>query len=256
MTSLLETQRHFAAALRGASEALPRLGLRERSLAAVRRFEIYRNNILASCCNTLEATYPALHALVGADFFDFAARQYVRKHPSLSGDLNDYGDKFPRFLATLPQTAHLPYLRDVGELEWAMQEISRAAEPATFDARRLASIPPARYAELRFILHPASRLLSSPFPILAIWRMQHVASEEQGSINLNAGGVRLLVIRRHQEIELEPLSRGEYELLNALACGETFAVAAESALTIAPDFDVTVSLRDHIARRTITDFTY
>ncbi|MGH8598001.1 MAG: HvfC/BufC family peptide modification chaperone, partial [Gammaproteobacteria bacterium] len=200
------------------------------------------------------STYPVVSAIVGEEFFEYAARQYVRKHPSLSGDLNDYGDRFPRYISSLPQTRHLPYLEDVARLEWAMQEVARASEPPAFNSRGLKQVPPARYPELRFALHPASRILHSPYPVLAIWSMHQDATS--GVVNLDAGGVRLLIIRRHLEIELEPLSRGEYEMLTALAAADPFGSAAESALAVDPDFEITVSIRDHVARRTIVDFYF
>jgi hypothetical protein len=255
MTSLLDTQRAFTAALHGDFGQLQTVPVREHGIAAEKRFQVYRHNLQATYVAALQSTYPVVAAIVGDDFFDYAARQYVRQHSSWSGDLNDYGDRFARFVAGLPQTKHLPYLEDVAHLEWAMQEVARAAEPGLFNARGLARVPPARYPELRFELHPASRLLFSPYPLLAIWRLHHSSANSDVTVNLEAGSVRLLVIRR-QDIELEPLSRGEHEMLSALAAGDPFAAAAESALAVDPDFDVTVSLRDHVARRTIVDFYF
>ena len=116
MNALLETQRTFASALRGASDTLPRIASRRGGVAAEERFQIYRNNRLAVCCHALGSTYPAVQALVGEEFFEYAARLYARRYPSLSGDLNDYGAHFPRHIGGLPETAHLTYLGDVAQL--------------------------------------------------------------------------------------------------------------------------------------------
>lgn len=256
MTSLLNTQRAFAAALQNDAGITNRVPVRAHGITAEQRFRVYRNNVIAAYTATLSATYPAVQALVGEDFFDYAARQYIRKHPSLSGDMNDYGDRFPHFISGMVQTRHLPYLEDVARLEWAMQEVARANESAPFNTHGLTEVPPARYPELRFNLHPAARLMVSPFPLLAIWRMQHTDADATATINLDAGETRLLVIRRHHEIELEPLSRGEYEMLSALAAGDPFAAAAESALALEPEFEITVGIRDHVARRTIVNFYF
>lgn len=256
MNSLLDTQRAFAAALHGDFGQLQRVAIRERGLAADQRFQVYRNNLQAAYTSALLATYPVVAAIVGDDFFEYAARQYIRKHPSWSGDLNDYGDRFAHFIASLPQTKHLPYLEDVARLECALQEVARADEPGAFNARGLAQVPPARYPELRFTLHPASRMFYSAYPVLAIWRLHQTDSDSAATVHLDSGGVRLLVIRRQLEIELEPLSRGEYEMLSALGAGDPFAAAAESALAVDPEFEITVSIRDHVARRTIVNFYF
>lgn len=256
MNSLHELQTRFAAAVHGEPEAIDRLPIRKSGVAPARRFRIYQNNVYAAYTGALESSYPVVQALVGEDFFAYAARLYIRRYPSTSGDLNDYGDRYPRFIAGLPQARELPYLEDVAALEWAMQEVARAEAPEAFNIRGLASVPPARYPELRFRLHPASRILRSEYPVLAIWRMHQPDAPAGVTVKLRAGGVRLLVIRRGREIELEPLSLGEHAMLAALAAGDPFDAAAESALQVEPEFAITTCMRDHVARRTIVDFHF
>ncbi|MSR14106.1 MAG: hypothetical protein EXR86_05960 [Gammaproteobacteria bacterium] len=116
-------------------------------------------------------------------------------------------------------------------------------------------MPAARYLELRFVLHPASRIVHSRYPIVAIWRL-HQTNSSQEVVDLDAGAIRLLVIRRHQEVELEPLSHGKYAMLSALAAGDPLAAAAEAAFAVNPEFDIARGLRDHVARRTIVGFYF
>ena len=73
--------------------------------------------------------------LTGA-FFGEAARQYIVGHPSLSGDLNDYGGEFAQFLAAYPHAADLPYLPDVARLEWAINNLRPGGMVAAHNAFR------------------------------------------------------------------------------------------------------------------------
>ena len=62
------------------------------------------------------------------------------------------------------------YLPDVAKLEWAMDSVFHAADAVPLDLQALAAVPPEVFATLRFDLHPASRIVCSPYPILRIWR--------------------------------------------------------------------------------------
>jgi hypothetical protein len=106
---------------------------------------------------------------VGPDFFDEAARRYALAVPSASGDLNEYGAGFGDFLERYPHASSLAYLGDVAHLEWALHESHRAAEAPVCDFAALAAVAPERQGAIRFHLHPAVRLLTSPHPIVAIW---------------------------------------------------------------------------------------
>src|SRR6516165_733107 len=46
-------------------------------LAPAQRLGIYRNTMLGTLANALRLTFPAVHRLVGADFFDGAAQIFA-----------------------------------------------------------------------------------------------------------------------------------------------------------------------------------
>lgn len=133
------------------------------------RTEIYRRGVLANLRGALAAAYPVVLRLVGASFFDEAARRYALAVPSTSGDLNEYGAGFGDFLQRYPHASSLAYLGDVARLEWAVHESHRAAEAPACDFDALAAVAPDRQGAIRLHLHPAVRLLASPHAIAAIW---------------------------------------------------------------------------------------
>jgi len=127
--------------------------------------------------------------------------------------------------------------------------VFHAATPA-FDVAALAAVPPERYAELRFSLSPASRLITSDYPLLAIWRANQAESADT-SVDLDAGGDRLLVFRRDLEVEFKRLSAGEYTLLAAWQRGAALHEASDAAVRAETGFDLTRCLQQHVALSTI-----
>lgn len=196
-----------------------------------------------------------MNRLVGEQFFDSAAAHYIRAYPSTSANLHDFGREFAEFIETFPPASPLVYLPDIARLEWAYQEVFHAAEPAPLDVAELSLVPPDRYNDLRFELHPASRLLASPFPVLGIWQVNQPDYTGDGTVDLSEGGVRLLVIRRALEIGIEVLSDGEYALLTALAAGRVMAYAFAYALKAEPGLSLPACLRRHVAGRTLVGFS-
>lgn len=254
MPSLRDLQEQFAEALLGPGDAATALPIRANGLDPARRLRVYRNNVYASLSGALAACYPVVQRLIGEACFNHVSRRYVRAHPSRSGNLHDYGCHFAAFLSGEPAVRELPYLPDVARLEWLMQEVYHAAEPPAHDMTALCGIPPQRYGELRLQLHPAARLLTSAYPILRIWEVNQCGYAGDQTVSLDEGGVRLLIIRRDEDIEFEALGAGEYVLLSHLAAGDSAFDACEQALAAEPDFDLAVRLRSHIVRQTFTGF--
>ncbi|MBI3774831.1 MAG: putative DNA-binding domain-containing protein, partial [Gammaproteobacteria bacterium] len=181
-----------------------------------RRLQVYRNNHASSLTEALRAVYPVLHRLVGDEFFMHLAVSYVNAHPSRCGNLHGFGAQVPEFVAGFPGLEVLPYVRDVASLEWSYHEVFHAADHAPLDVARLAVIAPPRYGELKFSMHPASRLLESPYPVLRIWQANQPDDGGDGVVDLHSGANRLLVIRRALDVEFELLDRGDYAFLSAL----------------------------------------
>ena len=211
MSALAATQRDFIEALY--SQAPCDAGL-----------EIYRRNMLANLGNSLEATFPVVLRLVGDVFFREAARQFVRGHPSHSGDLNEYGRDFADFLAAYSHARSLPYLADVARLEWACHESDQSADGSPFDLASLASVPPEAYERIRFTLHPAVRLVRSSHPIEAIWSANQVQSD--GTPQRVEGPDAVVVSREAGTVRVHVAGDNEWAFLSALANGATLAQAS------------------------------
>ena len=254
MRSLRELQSEMAREIFREAEGQASTVIRANGLSGARRLQIYRNNMFTSLSDALRAVYPVIERLVGEQFFPYAASQYIQQHSSTSGNLHDFGAAFPAFLKTFEATAALAYLPDVAALEWAYHRVYHAAEHPGIDLAALRKVPETHYEALKFRLHPACRLLTSSYPILKIWQVNQDDYSGDQTVDLNEGASHLLLSRCQFDIEIEPLTVGEFALLNALAKDRDFATACTQTLEAHPEFDVAGAFQAHVARGTLVDF--
>jgi hypothetical protein len=254
--SLRDTQRGFSSAILTDDSAPIRARIHPGRFGAERHLQIYRNNVYASLTDALQAVYPVIARLVGEDCFRGCGYHYLRHAPPASGNLHDFGEHFPEFLSSFEPVRELAYLPDVARLEWAWHLAFHAADAAELAREALSQVAPEKYGALRFALHPSARLLASDYPVLRIWQTnQPNADTAEAVVDLNEGGVHLLIARRDIAVEIEPLGRGEYALLSAFAQALSFADAGDAAMVSEPDFDLAASLRRRVQDQTIVGFS-
>src|SRR6266511_6000519 len=109
-------------------------------MSPAERLDVYRNTFASVLTTALRLSYPAVHRLVGAEFFEGASRIFIEGSPPKSACLDDYGTEFPGFLVDFPPAASLPYLPGVARLEWAVNRALHADDVEPLDASRLASL--------------------------------------------------------------------------------------------------------------------
>ena len=244
MPSLHELQRTLATAIvHGTQTSFPG-----------HRLDVYRRTVRANYRKALGATFPVVARLTGSPFFDAAVDAFTLRHPSSSGDLNVYGDRFAAFLAAYPPAVGLPYLPDVARVEWAIDEASRAADHALAPLdvlATLAGVAQAQWAALRFTLHPSCRLLASQHPVLRIWQVNQPGYSGAMSVDFDGGPWRLLVRREADGIALLDLPAGEHAWLAALAHRQCLDEAQSRAQDVDDTFDLATVLRSHIAGGTL-----
>lgn len=251
---LRDLQTAFASAMFGKGDDALRTCIVSRGAGRDERLSVYRNNMHHNYCEALRAVYPVVERLVGERFFDYAADSYLHRYPSASGDIHGFGNQFHQFLLEFPPAAQLAYLPDVARLEWAMHEVFHAPDHAPLALERLQEMPQTDYAALRFALHPACRLLSSPYPLHTIWKMNQPSEEGDDMLVIGGEGVSIL-IRRSSDfaVELVPLATAEFSMLRSLAQGQSLGTAYESALQEDECFDLSGFILRHVTGGTIVD---
>jgi hypothetical protein len=243
MLSLRELQRRFSVAMLGggADEIAP--WVFADGIGARTRVGIYRNNVQAAFCKTLELEFPVIRRLVGSDYFELLAREFQRAHPSTSGDLHPIGTLFSTYLRQRFETSDYRYLADVAELEWAYQESLVAAELPAFDPLILQRIPVSQYDQLRFTLQASCRLVRTRFPVIRIWSANQPEVELPETIDLDSGADLVVVCRGSDCVTFTALPVAQFEFLERLADSAALGDAIESSLRADPTFDPAAALR-------------
>jgi hypothetical protein len=179
------------------------------------RLAVYRGNVVGASGKALAGAYPVIGKIVGEEFFEGLAREYLRRHPSASGDLNEFGESFAEFVATFPHTQDLPYLPDVARMEWLAHRAYYAADARPLETERLAS--------MHFALGPACALMQSRWPLARIWEVHQDDFDGEFSVDLDAGPQKILVYRPRFRVLVAALPEPHYRFLEALAGGMPLA---------------------------------
>jgi hypothetical protein len=223
-------------------------------LAPEARVAIYANNAREGFLQALAATFPVIERLAGRDWFRQTGREYMRRHPSRSGNLHFVGERFAAFLDEALHGTDFAYFADVARLEWAYQEVLVAADHPSFDVSALSGVSADDYDSLVFRVHPALRLVDSRYPVLAIWKANQSDAAEALPISLDTGASRVLIIRREDHVELRELGAAEFALLTAFMRGATLGEALELAAQAEEIADLAFVLGHVVKLQTLVDF--
>ena len=219
-----------------------------------RRLAVYRNNVRHALSSVLEAAFPVVRQLVGAECFTATALAFVVEYPSRRPALYEYGGDFPAFLGRFRPLAELPWLADVARLEWARNEALFAAEREPLTPARLAAVPPAELPHLRLTPQPSARWLESSWPIHAIWGAHQPAGGPLEAVDLERAET-VLVWRQNGAVRQRLLTGGELALLAALATHQPLGEAVDAAGQWDSTFDFATALAKLLSGRVLIEPT-
>jgi hypothetical protein len=260
MPMLRELQADMLDALFERSDARAAGHVAGNGLAPESRLAIYRHNLFGNLTDALSAVYPTVAALVGDGFFRFAAHEYILAHPSRSGNLHEFGQALPEFLASFEPAGSLPYLPDCARLDWAWHAVFHTpctpAGEAGSALARIAALSDAARLALRLRWQPAARLVASRYPIFRIWQAHQPAladaADAASRIDFDSGGEAVLVVQRAGEVTVERLVPAEHALLDALSRRAALEDAVAAALALDAAFDVAAAMAHHLGQGTLT----
>ncbi|MAW88760.1 MAG: DUF2063 domain-containing protein [Phyllobacteriaceae bacterium] len=229
----------FAGALTDPLAPMPAGVTRRGGGGAVRRFAVYRNNVVHSLVTAIADIFPAVAALTGKERFAHAARLYLEECPPRSPILAELGRDFPAFLDRFPPARQqMPWLAHLARLERAWLDAWHAADAAPMEAGALSAIPPESLAETRFRPRPAARIIAAPFAIADLM--------EAGRAGLPAspgGAQTVLVTRPHLSVEIRLLDESAAAFAARLLDGATLEEAHAAGEAAGHEaFDIGASL--------------
>jgi Putative DNA-binding domain len=208
----------------------------------VKRFAVYRNNVVSGLIDVLADTFSVTQTLVGDEFFRAMASLYVRNDPPRSRVLALYGKRLPDFIDEFEPAQSVPYLGDVARLEFARVRACHAADATPLDAAALSGALAGRSASehAKLALHPSVSVLTSKFGVVSIW----AAHQVDDVVDLSQVSVwepeQALVVRKDLDVLVVPLGAGAARFTAALLGGADYGDAARAGLQIDPALDLAV----------------
>lgn len=207
-----------------------------RGKQAVKRFNVYRNNVTVSLINALADIFPAVRRITGETLFRDMAREFVRAHPPASPLLFLYGHEFPAFVESFEHARRMPYLGDVARLERAWLTAYHAADLDTLAPEALGRIPPEDLEHAAFVPHPAAGLVRSNFAVFDIFD----ANRNQDTVGrIDAARAQAaLVTRPGTDVMVTALPDGDDAFFDSLLRGGTLGQAAAAGAEAEDGFDI------------------
>jgi hypothetical protein len=230
----------FASALVDPTCATPPMVTGPAGKGAVKRYNVYRNNVTVSLINSLAAVYPAVQRITGVEFFRAMARFHVRATLPTSPLLFEYGRDFPAFIETYEHARSLPWLADVARIERSWLDAYHAADAKPLSAEALAAFPAERLLGAVFTAHPATRIARSAFSAVTIF----AANRNAVAVSQIDGGTPedALITRPDADVTVRHLPAGGAVFLQNLISGQSLGEASASTLQHSPSFDIAANI--------------
>jgi hypothetical protein len=240
MPALRDLQAAFASYICGQDQSALDAVVVGDTIGAAARLRVHRHHVGQSLVAALAATFPTVRAVVGEEFFQTMARTFVTQDLPRQPVLAEYGASFPAFVADYEAAASLPYLADVGRLDWALNVAFQTSPGACLTAADLAPLPAEEVVDLSLELAAGASLIRSAYPVDRIWRLSQPEASI-GTVDLEEGGASLLVLRRADDATFAPLDPAEAVFLSAVADGRTLESAVQAGFQIDSAFNLSTT---------------
>lgn len=216
------------------------------------RLSIHQRHYEQSLVDLLRRRFPALEWLLGEQFLSAAAREYAHHKPPRRPALGAYGEDFPAFLAGRPRAESMPWLAEVGALEWRLGEVAAAvdATPLQLDAMGAVEDIPLEALHLRFQRGMAYLALDWPVDELVKLHLQGTAPER---LEFAAERVFLELRGARGAFAMRRLDPATFAFRATIADDTPLAAAITAAEATGLPFDAGAALAAAFAEGAVTD---
>ena len=220
MTHFFELQNRIAEALSNNYSPQPISENSTAQLSFDQSLAIYRKSKQAQLAAVLAEIYPVCQKIVGADFFHGMTQLYINQTPSVSPNINEYGESFPQFIASFAPAQTLVYLTDVARLEWLWHRLAMGQDYQALAVAELMQVKAEDYAQLQFSLPKNSYLFFSDYPVQEIWEFNQTDQKEM--LDLDQLPPAKLFLWRPQWLPvITPVDELQWAVLLAIQQGKT-----------------------------------
>lgn len=215
------------------------LQLTQQGPTAELRLAIYHNAYRLRLTEALRSNFPALHQLLGDEDFNAAASQFLQHNPPTTASIRWFGDALPGWLSQQKPYAELPAIAELAQFEWALRHALDAANASTVTPDDLQRVPPERWADLHFTLHPSVTLLNLQWNAIAVW--QALTNDQVPPDPAPAPGYWLVYRQENLMNAWRSLDPQELEGLTRITSGQSFGDLCEYLYTQREDPELAIN---------------
>jgi hypothetical protein len=216
------------------------------------RLNIYRNNVFGNFNGVLQSIYEVVEKLVGSEYFAQICGAYNQKYFSKSGNLDNFGNDFAKFLESKKAHHKLAFLADLARLELCYHKSYFADISEKFPLEKFQKLSQKKFFDLKFQLHPSCFLLASKFAVFSIWKNN---VEKKSSKKINAAQPEFVVIERVlNRVNIHKISQEEFLFLKNISKKTLFETYEKIVKITGAEFDIGALVNKFITNGIIINF--
>ncbi len=127
------------------------------------RIHVYANGYYVRLMDVLSADFPLIKWILGDEAFNLLSREFIKVHPSSEYNINSIGKHFSTFLQRHPQHPAHPFLQQLSEYEWNLNQSQFLPHQNPMDFSSLKSIGVEQWADAKFEFQPNLILMESGY---------------------------------------------------------------------------------------------
>ncbi len=219
---------------------------------ALARLNIYRNNVFGNFSSVLQSIYEVVEQILGKEYFAQICKIYLQKNFSKSGNLDDFGLNFPKFLQEIKQQHQLNYLPDLAALDLAFHQAHFAKIAKPFPLEKFKNLTQENYFNLKFKLHPSVQILKSNYAIFSIWKN---VNENKSSKKINANKPEFALVERiFQIVNIHKIDELEFLFLQNISKNSLFETYEKIVNLTGKEFDIGALVNKFVGNGLIINF--
>lgn len=155
MNSFLELQRGLRNHIVDGDMALADSIDSSPQVSAAVRLKIYSDAYRLRLIEALQANYPILEELIGAEQFARLAQLYLAMHPSRHFSVRWFGHELAAFLCDCDEYSDQPWLAELAAWEWKVAAAFDARDASLLTVEEVARLAPDDWPMLELKVHPS-----------------------------------------------------------------------------------------------------
>jgi len=192
---------------------------------------IYQRSILGALQAALEHQFPVIQKILGAGYFRQLSGEYIKRYPSQSADLNQYGQFFQAFmmdqLSQRQELIDFLYLGDLAWLEWHYHRAYYVNNDLDFDFEAFAfKVQQLNLTHISFVLSEAVFCQTSEYPVHGIWRSNQ-NSDNASELSALSEPLSMLIYRQEGLVKCRDMDAKNGAFIERVAQGANLAELAD-----------------------------